>query len=341
LQTTDLQYHAFLTPSSHENSFYLSYLEPFMRSMTALLLVLTATAGCGGSAETRPQQAAKSGSARIVVTSQPLLEMATTVGSDVFAVSKIVPATMVSRQWKPTKEDAQSMRHADAILINGAGYEPWMDRVSLPGSRVKDTAAGYYEQLIRIPDAVTHQHGPAGKHGHAGTVWATWLDPNLAISQLSQVTAALIRIAPEHQQTLETESTKFRAKLESLNGVIEELKTSTHAAKFTVLADGPSYHYLTERLGWKLNYLHWDDSGKWTEPDGVELTERLKTMPADGRRLFLLSTHHADQAADFAAAAGLTVVWIDLCEYPDSANATFPERLEGNLTRLKAALAGQ
>jgi len=311
-----------------------------MRSILAHVLILTVAAGCSRSAETQSGDAPSTASGTVLVTSQPLQEMAQSVAGGSLKIQKIVPDQAVSRLWRPAKNDAQVMQQADAILINGAGYEPWMDRISLPGSRIKDTAAGYYSQFIRIPDAVTHQHGPEGKHGHPGTVWATWLDPDLAISQLAQVTAALTRLTPTRQQQLETESAKFRTKLDSLNALIADIKRTTEAADVTVLADGPFYQYLTERLGWKLQYLHWDESASLSEQDRDELDERMKTVPAEGRRLFLLSTRQPDQAAETAANAGLTVVRMDLCEYPDPAGAPLTQRLEGNLTRLKAAVTG-
>ncbi len=311
-----------------------------MRSVLVLALILTAAAGCSRSEETQSGDARSTASGTVLVTSQPLQEMAQAVAGDSLEIQKVVPDQATSRLWKPTKNDAQVMQQADAIVINGAGYEPWTDRVSLPGSRIKDTAAGYYSQFIRIPDAVTHQHGPEGKHGHPGTVWATWLDPDLAISQLAQVTAALTRLAPARQQQFETESAKFRTKLESLNAEIAELKRTTEATDVTVLADGPFYQYLTERLGWKLQYLHWDESTNPSEQDRNELKERMKTVPAEGLRLFLLSTRQPDQAAETAVNAGLTVVRMDLCEYPDPAGATLTQRLEANLTRLKAAVTG-
>lgn len=59
---------------------------------------------------------------------------------------------------------------------------------------------GYGRRLLRSvsedSDAVTHQHGPDGKHAHPGTVWATWLDPELLNSQLNQVTESLVRASP-------------------------------------------------------------------------------------------------------------------------------------------------
>lgn len=310
-----------------------------MRWILGTLLILITLAGCdvGSSPESVTPQAAAA--EQILVTSQPLLEMAESVSAGSFSVAKIVPDTVASRVWKPSREVARTLQQARLILINGAGYEPWTDRVSLPGSRLIDTASSYYDQLIRIPDAVTHQHGPEGKHGHPGTVWGTWLNPDLATAQLSQVTNALVQLAPERKGELEANATKLKSQLESLNQRVSQLQRQTTGMNLTVLSDGPFYQYLTARLGWKLNYMHWSDSGGLSEVDRQELTSAIEHLPVDHRRLFLISSRQSEQGASFASERGLQVVRIDLCEFPATPASPLLERLEGNLIRLENAVA--
>jgi len=309
-----------------------------MRCLSGTLLILITLTGCSGGLS--PESAAPPVDAanQIFVTSQPLLEMAEFVSAGSFPVAKIVPDTAASRVWKPSREVAQKLQQARLILINGAGYEPWTARLSLPGSRLIDTASGYYDQLIRIPDAVTHQHGPEGKHGHPGTVWATWLNPDLATAQLSQVTNALVKLSPERKVELEANATKLKSQLESLNQRVSKLQTKTAGMKLTILSDGPFYQYLTTRLGWKLTYMHWSDSEPLSEFDRRDLTSAIEQLPADHRRLFLISSRQSEQAANFASEQGLQVVRIDLCEFPASPASPLQERLAENLTRLENAV---
>ena len=81
------------------------------------------------------------------------MQMTQAIVGDAGDVVLVVPNETSSPNWSPTVDDAKTMQQARLILVSGAGYEPWKDRVSLPGSRTRDTAAGYYDQLIRIPDA--------------------------------------------------------------------------------------------------------------------------------------------------------------------------------------------
>ena len=311
-----------------------------MQFRIVALALASCLAGCQrtGTPESTPDPV----SARplhIVVTSQVLLEMTKSVCGNNSEVVKVIPDGISSRHWEPSGVDARALQQAKLILISGAGYEPWKDRVSLPGSRVKDTAAGYYEQFIRIPDAVSHQHGPAGKHDHPGTVWATWLDPDLAIAQLQHVTNQCQRLTPDQKSRMEAAATKLRAQLDALNPLIAELKRLPMPEGFQVYSDGPFYQYLTTRLGWPLVYMHWDDSAEeLSNENQLELTDILAMSPASPRRIFLLSTQRATSVEGFVANIGLTVVRIDLCEHPIKPATPFTDRLRENLQRLKGAL---
>jgi zinc transport system substrate-binding protein len=229
------------------------------------------------------------------------------------------------------------MQSARLLLISGAGYEPWRVRVSLPESRLRDTSAGYADQFIRIPDAVVHQHGPDGSHSHSGTVWATWLDPELAASQIQRVADAIGRVSPEHADATQQSAAKLKTQLEGLNQRLVRLRERTAAAPLRVMADGPYYQYLTRRLDWDLQYLHWKEvSDQLADAELAELDALLDQNTSGTEAVFLLSAARSDSVADAIRARGLTVVRIDLCEHSSPAGATLLQRLESNVSRLEA-----
>ncbi len=275
----------------------------------------------------------------VVVTSQPLFEVADLLAGDHIEVHKITPDSIASRNWKPQKDDVQRLQNADLILISGAGYEPWKDRVSLPGSRLKDTAVGYYSRLIRIPDAITHQHGPEGQHAHPGTVWATWLDPELAESQCTKVADLFVDLQPAASHEITSALATIKTQLERTQVLAAEISTKTSAQNITIVGDSPNYHYLTSKLGWEFQYVHWDDSQELTSTAKEELTALAGKLPKDQPRFFLLNSLQSESATIFATEAGFAVIPIDLCEYPlqDSSDSVF-ERIHGNFVRLKSAV---
>jgi zinc transport system substrate-binding protein len=308
-------------------------------------LMLLLVAGCGDTVESTTPSASPDvlGPPRIVVSSWPLLDLAQTVCGSAATVQLPAPPQTLPRLWKPTSDEARQLQSADLILLNGAGYEPWKSRVSLPGSRVVDTARGYYDQFIRIPDAVVHQHGPEGQHSHAGTVWSTWLDPELVAAQLSELTKACVRTVPEHATQFETVAARLNSELSVLNTMTVTLRESTKSMPPALLADGPYYHYLSRRLGWPDRYLHWENSAEeLTADEKSELTSLIQSEPALAGALFLLNSERPESAAQFVASSGLRVVRVDLCERAAKSGATgLIERLTGNLEQIKTALSEQ
>ena len=300
-----------------------------------------------GCAETEQPKAAASKAgdrSQIVVTSEPLLQMTQTLVGDSVASVLVIPRGISSPDWSPSANDARAMQQAALVLLSGAGYEPWKDRVSLPRSRVRDTAAGYYDQLIRIPDAVTHQHGPAGSHSHPGTIWATWLDPDLCVAQLHQVSLNCVRLLPDRKQNIETAEAKLAAELNSLNSMIVAIKAAAYDKTLVVYSDAPRYQYLTQRLGWELRYLHWPVSASLTDADRTELQDLLKpessaaALAETNRRLFMLDSRHSVETEACVRDLGFTVIRIDLCESASSESVSLPGRLKQNLQRILDAL---
>ena len=84
-----------------------------------------------------------------------------------------------------------ALQAADLVLLNGAGYEGWLNFVSLREERLVNTTAGLADRLLLLEEAVVHQHGPEGEHSHAGNAFTTWLDPTLAAVQALAIERAL------------------------------------------------------------------------------------------------------------------------------------------------------
>ena len=64
-----------------------------------------------------------------------------------------------------------------------AGYAKWINKVSLPRSKLVNTSKKFTDRYIRTEGAVTHSHGPKGEHAHEDVAFTTWIDFNLAAKQ--------------------------------------------------------------------------------------------------------------------------------------------------------------
>ena len=75
----------------------------------------------------------------IYVVNYPLQYFAERIGGDWIDVKFPAPRDEDPAFWNPTAEIIGEFQRADLILINGASYAKWIDRTTLPESRIVDT----------------------------------------------------------------------------------------------------------------------------------------------------------------------------------------------------------
>lgn len=329
------------------------------RSLNRLLPIvfMILLAGCQRAAQNASENADQANtdvnqSPIVMVTSEPLWQLTRQIASANASaddsgvtdqplsvnlqIDRAIEDGTLSINWNPSGDQVRRIQAARILLINGAGFEPWRDRVTLARSRVVDTAAGYYDQFLRIPDAVVHQHGPDGAHSHPGTVWATWLDPELLASQMRQVQDALTSLSPDHARVFANRAAELQQQLNQLDQQLNRLAAKTSKMKLTILSDGPYYLYLGRRLGLDIQYLHWPaTTAALSEDDQKAFRD---TVNQTDFHLFLMLDSRGPDAQKLLESAGLQAVTIDLCLSirDDARNLT--ERLQGNLNRLSAAI---
>lgn len=188
------------------------------------------------------------GEGKIFASNYPLAYFAQCISGDqegvIFPEIKANPAF-----WKPSVNDILTIQKARVILLNGATYEKWAERVSLPIWRVVDTSTAFRDQYMSLEGTVTHSHGPEGEHSHAITLFTTWLDFSQAAQQAKAVKDALVaaKIGPEAELTRNYEA--LRQNLLDLDAVLSKMTKGCEGQP--LLASHPMYNYLARR--YKLN----------------------------------------------------------------------------------------
>ncbi|MCH2209831.1 MAG: metal ABC transporter substrate-binding protein [Fuerstiella sp.] len=313
----------------------LSGWQPFANPVTLLFVITWLFLGCDQTVE--HQEDTVSRRVKIAVTSYPLLAMAEEMAGDAADVELVVSRSTTSPDWKPDSDAVRRMQQATRILISGADYEPWLQRVTVPRSRLIDTSQGFYDQFVRIPDAVIHQHGPDGDHSHPGVVWATWLDPQLATSQLYQTSDVLLSVLPDSQANIRKVADRLAEDFRRLDDRLEELATVTSDTAVTVVGDAPVYQYLTKRLGWNLKYIHLPSTGLLSDEDHASIQTAIAEY--EPTVVFLRSTL-ATLRDDLNGQSLVPVVLVDLCEHADG-QQTLIQRMNQNLTAIIRAVSLQ
>jgi len=244
--------------------------------VAALLILL---AGCSGERKTE-EGSLSSGAGRPLVfaSNYPLQYFAERISTPLADIRLPVPADEDPAYWKPELEDVLALQGADLVLLNGASYESWLNKVSLPASRLVVTSEGFEEQYIAVGGATTHSHGPDGEHEHSATAFTTWLDLDLAVEQARAIKDAFSMRWPEHEGQFEAQLDKLTQELESLGAEIEQIVE--RAPSVPVVFSHPVYQYLARRYGLNGPSVHWEPHEMPSDDLWQELTTLLRSHPA-------------------------------------------------------------
>ena len=185
----------------------------------------------------------------------PLADLAARIAGDDVPVECVLPPGQDPLHWRPSRAEVAAMQEATLVVVNGASFERWVDRISLPWSRVVDTTAAVRDRLLRFR-TVTHSHGPGGEHSHEGIDGHTWLDPHLAKAQAAAICDALARAFPHRAEAFRTRLADLHRDLDALDARLRAV--SEALADTRLLASHPSYAYLAARYGWEVGALALD-----------------------------------------------------------------------------------
>lgn len=246
----------------------------------AALLATALLAGCGeGEPQaTAPAPGSEEGGLSVYVVNYPLQYFAERIGGDGVEVFFPAPVDEDPAYWSPDPDVIAAYQGADLILLNGAGYAAWMQRASLPQTRLVDTSAGFQDQLIPLEAGVTHSHGPEGAHTHTGNAFTTWLDPTLAILQAQAVRDAFAKARPDREAAFQQGFEALEADLRDLD---QRLTTAAAAIGDTpLLFSHPVYQYLIRRYGLNARSVHGEPDQPPTEAMWRELEELIAAHPA-------------------------------------------------------------
>ena len=133
----------------------------------------------------------------VYTTNYPLAYFAERIGGEQVEVTFPAPADVDPAYWAPQPEVIAEYQSADLIRLNGAGYEKWTERASLPANKMVDTSKAVESSYVPLEEGVVHTHGPEGEHSHKGWAFTTWLDPMIAIAQAQAIQEALSEVRPE------------------------------------------------------------------------------------------------------------------------------------------------
>ncbi len=146
------------------------------------------------------QSSVPDGKPMVVASVFPVYEFARHVAGDRAQVVSLVPTGVEPHDWEPSPRDMAQVRRARLFVYNGAGFEPWAEKVK---AEVDGKTTAVVSATAGIPLVGGDPH--------------VWLDPTLARMEVETIRAALTRLDPGGTEVYAAQAKAFAAKLDALD----------------------------------------------------------------------------------------------------------------------------
>ena len=140
---------------------------------------------------------------QIISSFYPLHEFSQIIGQEKVDAILLVPIGVEPHDWEPTIKDVQQMQKSDLIIINGIGFENWVDSLR---------ENNYQGKIIDTSDKIlVKKLDDNSKDPHI------WLNPVTVKTQVQNIANAFSDSDPENQQYYQSNAAKYIEQLDLLD----------------------------------------------------------------------------------------------------------------------------
>ncbi len=289
-----------------------------------LLLRLAAVALCLWSA---PALAAP---LKVVASFTILADMVRQVGGDNVAVVSLVGPDGDAHAFEPTPADARAVAGADLLVINGLGFEGWLDRLG--------TAAGFRGRTVVASAGVAaltrSEDGRTVPDPHA------WQDLAQGRIYVANIAAGLAEADPAHAAAYREGAERYSARLAALDGWVRTQIATVPPAKRLAITSHDAFGYFGRAYG--VAFLAPEGIDTESEVPARALGRLVTQIRRTGIRAIFLE-NMADprlvrQLADETGAKVGGTLYVDALSPPDGPAPTYTAMFRHNVPDLVAAM---
>jgi len=168
-----------------------------------------------------------------------LADITTRVGGERIKVHTLVGRDADAHVYQPTPADARMIAEAQLVVVNGFGFEGWIDRL------VK--SSGYRGPIVtasRGVNALTRTEGGDHQHGdHHDADPHAWQDLGNALIYVDNIAQALAKADPAGKQTYLANAEQFKRDIKTLDADVRESFASIPEAQRKVVTTHDAFAY--------------------------------------------------------------------------------------------------
>ena len=252
-----------------------------------------------------------------------LHEFSQNVGQEKVDVTLLVPVGVEPHDWGPTIKDVQRMQKSDLIIINGIGFENWVDRLD---------EIDYQGMIIDTSNEIFvnnlgQEYVPTSGDPHI------WLNPVYAKIQVQNIANAFSDSDPKNQQFYQSNAERYIEQLDLLDLKIRNELTNCNP-------DFVSFHDAFSYFADEYN-LNQHTIISSNNPHGEATAKTLEDVISTARELnikVIFSEENVDTRTSEIIANEIDGKVLVLSTLEVVSDGTYISKMTENLNNLKEAL---
>ncbi|MET7247844.1 metal ABC transporter substrate-binding protein [Methylobacterium sp. EM32] len=179
---------------------------------------------------------------RVVATFSILGDLVRQVGGSRVAVTTLVGPNGDAHSFVPAPADAQAVAAARLVVVNGLGFEGWIDRlIKASGTKAKVVVAA--KGIVPIEEE-DDGHG----HAHAADPHA-WQNVANTRTYIANIRDGLASVDPEGRAAYQANATAYLAQLDALDAEVRTAIVSIPEARRRIVTTHDAFGYFAKAYG--------------------------------------------------------------------------------------------
>jgi zinc/manganese transport system substrate-binding protein len=276
---------------------------------------------------------AQASAARVVASFSILADIAQELAPAGAQVTALVGPDSDAHVYQPSPADGRRLAQADLVLINGLGFEGWIERM------VK--VSGYKGSVAVASQGIpTRSNGGPHHHHHHHADPHAWQDLGQARRYAANISAAFAQRWPERREELAQRNTAYVARIDRLDAQVREWLSAVPRAQRRVITSHDAFGYFGAAYG--VDFLAPQGWSTHSEPSAAAVAKLIRQIKRDGvRAIFVENISDARLLERIAREGGARVggtLYSDALSKPGGPAATYLQMFEHNARTLAAAL---
>ena len=263
---------------------------------------------------------------QVVASFSLLADMVATVGGDAVVVHALVGPDADAHAFTPAPADAQRLAQAGLVVVNGLGFEGWIDRlVRASGSKAPVLVASQGIAVRRI-GKVTDPHA--------------WQSLVAAQRYTENIRVALVAARPAQAAAIDARAAAYTRQLAALDAGVRARLAAIPADQRKLVTSHDAFGYMADAWGLDMRAAQgWTSAGEASAADVARLIRQLRAQRV--RAMFVENISDPRLVQRIAHEAGATLggtLYSDALSPPGTRADSYLKLMAHNADTVLAAL---